>query len=336
MLKESLAKLVRLENLTEAEMVCATTVIMNGEASPAQIGSFLTALRLKGETVDEITGAARVMREKSLKVNFKAPVVMDTCGTGGDGSNTFNISTTAAFIVAAAGIPVAKHGGRAVSSRCGSADLLENLGVKIDLAPEKVELCLKEAGIGFLFAPMFHLAMKHASGPRRELGFRTVFNLLGPLTNPAGANCQVIGVYQPELTEVIAQVLLRLGVERAMVVHGGGGLDELSLEGLNKVSLLKEGKIDTFTFKVAEFGLETAPNASLRGENPEINAKITTAILKGTETGPKLDVVLLNAAAALVVANLVSTFKEGIVLAKQLVENGGAFAKLKDLRQIAV
>jgi anthranilate phosphoribosyltransferase len=335
-LKETLAKLARKEDLTEEEMVRATSIIMDGQATAAQIGAFLMALRLKGETVDEITGAARVMREKSLKVNFQAPTVIDTCGTGGDGSNTFNISTTAAFIVAAAGIPVAKHGNRAMSSKCGSADLLEALGIKIDLPPEKVEHCLKEVGIGFLFAPAFHLAMKHAIGPRRELGFKTVFNLLGPLTNPAGANCQLIGVYQPELTEVVAEVARRLGANRVMVVHGGGGLDELSLEGINKVSLLKDGKVTTFTFSASEMGLESAPNDRLKGEQPGENAKITENILNGTERGPKLAVVLLNAAAALVVADLVPDLKSGIAMARKLVEDGSAYQKLSGLRQIAV
>lgn len=335
MIKESLAKLVRREDLSEDEMIGATNEIMEGQASPAQIGSFLTALRLKGETVDEITGAARVMREKSLKVNFKAPVVMDTCGTGGDGSHTFNISTTAAFIVAAAGIPVAKHGNRAMSSSCGSADVLEALGIKVDLPPEKVELCLKETGIGFLFAPVFHLAMKHAVGPRRELGFRTVFNLLGPLTNPAGANCQLIGVFDPALTNTMAKVLSRLGVERAVVVHGGGGLDELSLDGLNKASILKDGKIFDLEFKATDLGLTQASKEALRGQGPAENARTIENILKGAEQGPKLAVVLLNAAAALMAANLVSDLKEGVSLAQKLIDEGKAYAKLEQLRKVA-
>lgn len=335
MIKESLAKLVRQEDLTETEMIGATNEIMEGQASPAQIGSFLTALRLKGETVDEITGAARVMREKSLKVNFKAPVVMDTCGTGGDGSHTFNISTTAAFIVAAAGIPVAKHGNRAMSSRCGSADVLEALGIKVDLAPEKVEFCLKETGIGFLFAPVFHLAMKHAVGPRRELGFRTVFNLLGPLTNPANANCQLVGVFDSALTNIVARVLSRLGVERAVVVHGGGGLDELSLDGENKASILKDGKIVDYGFKAADLGLSSAPKEALRGEGPLENAKTTESILKGIEQGPKMAVVLLNTAAALLATNLVADLREGVSLARKLVNEGKAYAKLEQLRAVA-
>lgn len=336
MLKESLAKLIRKEDLSEAEMVQATNIIMEGQASQAQIGSFLTALRLKGETVNEIVGAAKVMREKALKVKYEAPVVIDTCGTGGDGSNTFNISTTAAFIVAAAGIPVAKHGNRAMSSRCGSADLLEALGIKVDLSPERVEECIKEAGIGFLFAPAFHSAMKHVVGPRRELGFRNIFNVLGPLTNPAGANCQLLGVYDPNLTEVLAEVLQRLGVKRAMVVHGGGGLDELSLEGVNKVSFLKDDAIETFSLRAEDVGLEPVSNQLLKGEKPSDNAKLTEKILNGSEQGAPLAVVLLNAAAALMVAGEVSDFKAGITMARQLITNGRAYEKLQQLRKIAV
>ena len=335
MLKESLARLIKGEDLTEEQMVVATTIIMDGEATPAQIGGFLTALRLKGETVAEITGAARVMRQKALKVDFKAPIILDTCGTGGDCANTFNISTTVAFIAAAAGVPVAKHGNRAVSSCCGSADLLEALGVKVDLAPEGVANCLRGAGIGFMFAPVFHLAMKHAIGPRRELGFRTIFNLLGPLTNPAGANRQLIGVYQPELTQVVAEVLRNLGVAGAMVVHGGGGLDELSLEGENKVSILKHGAITNLTFTAADLGLVSASNQALMGEQPQANARVTEAILSGNETGPRQAVVLLNAAAALMVADVVPDLASGIEMAKKLISEGHAYDRLNRLRQIA-
>jgi anthranilate phosphoribosyltransferase len=335
-LKELLGKLVQKEDLTETEMVQATHEIMGGEASPAQIGGFLTALHIKGESVSEIAGAAKVMREKALKVNFAAPVVIDTCGTGGDGSHTFNISTTTAFIVAASGIPVAKHGNRAMSSRCGSADLLEALGVKVDLPPEKVEECLQKVGIGFMFAPVFHSAMKNVIGPRRELGFRTIFNLLGPLTNPANANCQLIGVYQAELTGTLAQVLRLLGVKRAMVVHGSGGLDELSLEGVNKISFLHDGVIDTMFMKAGDVGLQAAANHELKGENPVENAKITERILNGSEQGPCRDVVLLNAAAALMVANVVSDFKAGVSHAQKIIADGSAHQKLQQLQQAAV
>lgn len=336
MLKELLGKLIQKEDLSETEMVQATHEIMGGEASSAQIGGFLTALRIKGESVAEIAGAAKVMREKALKVNFTAPIVIDTCGTGGDSSHTFNISTTIAFIVAASGIPVAKHGNRAMSSRCGSADLLEALGIKVDLPPEKVEECLQKVGIGFMFAPVFHTAMKNVIGPRRELGFRTIFNLLGPLTNPANANCQLIGVYQPELTETLAQVLDRLGVKRAMVVHGSGGLDELSLEGRNKISFLNDGKIDTLFVKAEDVGLRTAANHELKGENPAENAKLTERILNGSEQGPCLEVVLFNAAAALMVANVVSDLKAGVAYAKKIIADGSAYQKLQQLQQVAV
>jgi anthranilate phosphoribosyltransferase len=332
-IKESLAKLMNRQDLAEAEMVEATNEIMEGQATPAQIGAFLTVLRLKGETIDEITGAARVMREKSAKVTFTAPTVIDTCGTGGDGAHTFNISTTAAFIVAAAGVPVAKHGNRAMSSHCGSADVLEALGVKVDLAPKRVESCLKEAGIGFMFAPVFHAAMKHVAAPRRELGFRTVFNVLGPLTNPAGANCQLIGVFHPDLTGMLAEVLNRLGTRRAMVVHGGGGLDELALEGENKVSLLDNGKVTTYTVNAVDLGLENASSEMLRGESPEVNAALTLAILRGEETGPKQAVVLLNAAAALFVAGVVNNLKDGLQVAKELLLNGKAYEKLTALQK---
>lgn len=336
MLQEYLAKLIQKKDLSETEMFAAISAIMDGQASPAQIGSFLTALLLKGETVDEITGAAMAMRDKSLKVNFNVPTLIDTCGTGGDCANTFNISTTVAFVVAAAGIPVAKHGNRAVSSRCGSADLLTALGIKVDLPPEKVEICLKEVGIGFMFAPVFHLAMKHAVGPRRELGFRTIFNLLGPLTNPARANCQLIGVYHPDLTEVIAKVLNRLGVKRAMVVHGGGGLDELSLESQNKVSFLNDGNIETFTFSAKDYGFESAPVSALSGNSASENALTTEGILKGEITGPKRDVVILNAGAALYVADLVPSLKAGIDLAAKLIVEGHAYQRLDRFRRIAV
>jgi anthranilate phosphoribosyltransferase len=334
--KESLAKLINQEDLNEAEMVAVMDRIMEGEATQAQIGGFLTALRLKGETVEEITGAARVMRQKALKVKCEAPVVIDTCGTGGDGSNTFNISTTVAFIVAAAGLPVAKHGNRAMSSKCGSADLLEALGIKVDLPPEKIEECLKKAGIGFMFAPVFHQSMKHAVGPRRELGFRTIFNMLGPLTNPAAANCQLIGVYKADLTDILAEVLRRLGTKRVMVVHGAGGLDELSLQGPNRVSFLKDGQIKAFSLNAADVGLENTSNQMLTGAGTAENAVLTENILSGREKGPKRDVVLLNAAAALMVAGVAAGWREGIALAAQLIDDGSAYRKLEELRRTAV
>jgi anthranilate phosphoribosyltransferase len=335
MIKTSLSTLINRENLTEAEMVAVMNQIMDGAATPAQIGGFLTALRIKGETVEEITGAARVMREKSLKVKLAVPAI-DTCGTGGDGARTFNISTTAAFIVAAAGLPVAKHGNRAMSSQCGSADLLEALGVKVDLPPERVAACLQQCGIGFMFAPVYHQSMKYAVGPRRELGFRTIFNMLGPLTNPAGAKYQLLGVYQPELTEVLAEVLRRLGAERVMVVHGAGGLDELSLAGGNQVSLLDRGTVKSFNFTAESLGLPRASNELLRGGTAADNVLLTERILNGGERGPKRDVVVLNAAAALMVGDYVPDLRAGIALAGSLIDNGSAWRKLEELRRLAV
>lgn len=321
--------------MTENEMMDVMERVMEGEVTPTQLGGFLAALRLKGETVDEIVGGARVMREKSLKVRFRAPLVMDTCGTGGDGSNTFNISTTVAFVLAAAGIPVAKHGNRAMSSRCGSADVLEALGIKVDLPPERVAQCLETAGIGFMYAPVYHHSMKHAAGPRRELGFRTIFNMLGPLTNPAGANCQLLGVYHPDLTAVFARVLQRLGSHRAMVVHGAGGMDELSLDGDNHVSMLRDGRIDTFKVSASEVGLEPAANQELKGGDARQNAAIIENILNGSEKGPKLDAVLLNAAAGLFISGKARDMKDGVKLARGLIEDGSAHGKLQELRRLA-
>lgn len=335
MIKESLAKLVQGESLSENEMMDVMDRVMEGEVTPTQLGGFLTALRLKGETVDELTGGARVMREKSVKVRFRAPLIMDTCGTGGDGSNTFNISTTVAFILAAAGIPMAKHGNRAMSSRCGSADVLEALGIKVDLPPERVAQCLETAGIGFMYAPVYHHSMKHAAGPRRELGFRTVFNMLGPLTNPAGANCQLIGVYHPDLTVLFARVLQRLGSHRVMVVHGSGGMDELSLEGANQVSVLRDDRIHTFTVTASDVGLKPAANRELQGGDARDNAAIIESILTRSETGPKRDAVLLNAAAGLFISGKAEDLQSGVTLARQLIEDGLAFGKLTELRRLA-
>ena len=253
MIKEAIAKIVEGGNLSEREMVAVMDEIMGGNSTPAQIASFMTALRLKGETVEEITGAARVMRQRATRIDARSPVVVDTCGTGGDGRGTFNISTTSAFVVAAAGLTVAKHGNRAVSSGCGSADVLEALGVKIDAGAEIVEECVHQIGIGFLFAPRLHGAMKYALGPRREIGIRTIFNMLGPLTNPAGATSQLIGVYDPKLTEMFAGVLRNLETKRAFVVHGSDGLDEATVTGPTRVSELRNGAIHTSNLDPAEF-----------------------------------------------------------------------------------
>lgn len=333
MIKEAIAKVVEKKNLTEDEMVSVMREIMEGEATPAQIAAFITALRMKGETVDEITGAARVMREKALKVKTKASVVVDTCGTGGDESFTFNISTAAAFVAAGAGLTVAKHGNRSVSSKSGSADVLKSLGVNIEAEVERVEECLDNIGIGFLFAPMMHGAMKHAAPVRREIGIRTIFNILGPLTNPAGAKYQVLGVYRRELTEVLANVLKNLGSARAFVVSGNDGLDEMTLTTETKVSELKDGKVNTYSIKPEEFGMTRCKLFELQGGEPDDNARIIREILKG-DKGAKRDVVVLNAAAAIVASGMAKEMKEGIKLAEEAIDSEKAMEKLEKLIEI--
>ncbi|MBM2837378.1 MAG: Anthranilate phosphoribosyltransferase [Deltaproteobacteria bacterium] len=333
MIKETIAKVVEKKNLTEDEMVSVMREIMEGEATPAQIASIITALRMKGETVDEITGAARVMREKALKVKTKASVVVDTCGTGGDESFTFNISTAAAFVAAGAGLTVAKHGNRSVSSKSGSADVLKSLGVNIEAEVERVEECLDNIGIGFLFAPLMHGAMKYAAPVRREIGIRTIFNILGPLTNPAGAQYQVLGVYRSELTEVLANVLKNLGSARAFVVSGNDGLDEMTLTTETKVSELKNGTVNTYFIKPEEFGMKSCKLFELQGGEPDDNARIIRQILKG-DKGPKRDVVVLNAAAAIAASGKAKDIKEGIKLAEEAIDSGKALEKLEKLIEI--
>jgi anthranilate synthase/phosphoribosyltransferase len=331
-IKEAIAKVMERQDLTEVEAEAAMTQIMEGQATPAQIGAFLTALRMKGESVAEIAGCARAMRRSAVPVHpSRAQLVVDTCGTGGDGSGTFNISTTAAFVVAGAGQPVAKHGNRSVSSRCGSADVLEALGVNLELTPDQVAACVDEVGIGFLFAPKLHPAMKHAIGPRRELGVRTIFNLLGPLTNPAGAPAQVMGVYDPAWTEPLAQVLGALGSQAAFVVHGADGLDELSTTGPNRVSALRDGRVETITLDPADLGFARASAADLGGGSAEENAAITRGILSGTLNGARRDVVVLNAAAALVAGGQSKTLREGIRQAKHSLDSGAALQALDHL-----
>jgi anthranilate phosphoribosyltransferase len=303
---------------------------MEGKATPAQMGGFLTALRMKGETVEEVTGAARIMRQKATRIDARSSVIVDTCGTGGDGGKTFNISTTAAFVVAAAGLTVAKHGNRAVSSSCGSADVLEALGVNIDVSPEVVEECLQQIGIGFLFAPKLHGAMKHAIGTRRELGLRTVFNLLGPLTNPASATAQLIGVYDPKLTEMFAGVLRNLGTKRAFVVHGADGLDEATITGETRVSELKEGAVTTYNLDPVDFFGRTFEGAGLRGGDSTANAAITRDILAGKDGAPR-KIVLLNAALAIVSGGRAETVGEGIKVAEDCIDSGAARGKLEAL-----
>jgi anthranilate phosphoribosyltransferase len=326
-IREALAAIVdESRDLTEEEAAAVMQEMMSGEAAPTQIGGFLVALRMKGETADEVTGMAQVMREHSLKVQVEGPLV-DTCGTGGDGQGTFNVSTAAAFVAAGAGARVAKHGNRAMSSACGSADVLEALGARIDLGPEQVAECLRTSGIGFMFAQAFHPAMKHVAPVRREIGIRTVFNILGPLTNPAGARAQVLGVARAELAPLMAEVLGRLGAEHALVVHGYGGLDELSLSGQSTVHELNSGKTSEYTVTPGEFGLNEVPLEALRGGSSEENAVKLRAVMAG-EPGPLRDVVVLNAAAALVAADVAAGMMEGVRAAQEAIDSGAAKARL--------
>lgn len=331
MIKDAIGVLVGGIDLTQEEMQECMTEIMEGRATDAQIGAFLTALRIKEENVDEITAAARVMREKAATI--KAPEgTLDTCGTGGDMAGTFNISTTAAIVVSACGVPVAKHGNRSVSSQSGSADVLEALGIKIDLVPDKVEQCLFETGFGFLFAPLFHPAMKYAIGPRREMGVRTIFNILGPITNPAGAKRQVLGVFADRLTEVLCRVLGNLGAEDAMVVHGEDGLDEITITDGTRVSRWANNEVDNSIISPEDFGLGRATIEDMAGGDKEANARITLSILEGQD-GPKRDVVLMNSAAALVVAEKSGSLREAYTLAAEAIDSGKASKKLEAVRK---
>jgi anthranilate phosphoribosyltransferase len=329
-MKTVLQKLIARQNLSEAEAGEAFDLIMNGEATPAQLGAFLVALRLKGETIEELAGASRSMRRHAVFVDPRGKPVVDTCGTGGDSLGTFNISTTAAFVVAGAGVPVAKHGNRSITSQCGSADVLAELGVNLEVTPDVMEDCIHEVGIGFLFAPKLHPAMKHAMGPRKELGFRTIFNLLGPLANPAGAKCQVLGVFAPELTEMFAEVLKRLGSRRVFVVHGQDGMDEITITGTTRISELRDGSIRTYNFDPLSVMEDYAPLSTLAGGDPVANAKITRAILEG-EAGPRRDIVCLNAAAGLIAGGKAVDFEEGFKLAGQSLDSGNALQALEGL-----
>jgi anthranilate phosphoribosyltransferase len=330
MIREAIAQLVSGKHLSDVEAEAVMNEIMSGEATPAQIGSFLTALRVKGETADEIAGCVRAMRANAIHVRPRASLLVDTAGTGGDGAHTFNISTTAAFIIAGAGLAVAKHGNRAISSKAGSADVLMALGVNINLTPEQAAQCIDDIGIGFLFAPNLHPAMKHAIGPRRELGIRTVFNILGPLSNPANANVQLVGVYDPHLTDVMANVLQQLGGKAAFVVHGAGGLDELNTLGPNKVSEFNGHGSRHYQLDPCELGLERANLADLTGGTPDENAAILRAVLGG-ERGPRRDTVLLNASAAFVAAGAAGDLSEGMRLGADSVDSGKAARKLDAL-----
>ena len=337
-IQEAIGQVVIGHDLSEKDMYDVMLVIMSGDATPAQIGSFITALRIKGETVEEITAAVRVMREKATRIDTgvetaKGEVLVDIVGTGGDCSGTFNVSTTSSFVVAAAGIPVAKHGNRAVSSRCGSADVLEASGVSLNLPPDQIGQCVRTVGIGFLFAPALHKAMKYAIGPRREIGIRSIFNILGPMTNPAGANVQVLGVFDPGLTELVANVLLRLGTKRSLVVYGEGNLDELTVTGSTRISEVADGRVHTYTVTPEEFGLKRARLEELAGAaTPQLAAVDMRSILAGKQ-GPKRDMVLLNSGAAFMAAGMVPTINEGIVKAAEIIDSGKAVAKLDELVQ---
>jgi len=328
--REGLRKVIGRQDLSEAEMSGMMEEIFNARVSDTRIGAFLAALATKGETFQELAGAARAMRRRARRIQAVAPVVVDTCGTGGDGARTFNISTTAAFVVAGAGVTVAKHGNRAVSSRCGSADALEALGVCLDLDPELVEEEVREIGIGFLYAPLYHGALRHAARARSELGLRSLFNLLGPLTNPAGANCQLVGVYAAPLTEMVADALRLLGSRRAFVVHGHDGLDEISVCAPTRVCELRDGGLRTYELEPERFFGRRADPAELAGGTPADNAAIIRAILDG-ERGPRRDVTVINAAAALLAAGVASDLADGIRRAEASIDSGAARAKLEAL-----
>ncbi len=334
MIKEAIDKAVKKQDLREAEMMQAMEEIMEGVATPAQIGAFITALRMKGETVEEVTGAARIMRQKATRVNACATTILDTCGTGGDSLNTFNISTTTAFVVASAGIVVAKHGNRAVSSGCGSADVLEALGVNISADQDIVEECVQQIGIGFLFAPKLHGAMKYAIGPRREIGIRTIFNMLGPLTNPAGATAQLLGVYDAKLTEMFADVLKNMGTKRAFVVHGMDGLDEVTLSRETRVAQLKDGIVKTYNINPVDYFGKTYPLEDIRGGDPQKNAQIIRDVLSG-KNGACRNIVLLNAALAIIAGEKAGDIKEGIKVAADCIDSGAAVKKLQALIEMS-
>lgn len=334
MIKEAIIKLSDGKNLTREESSLTADTIMRGEATPSQIGALLIALRLKGETIEEITGFAEQMRAHSVHISPTTKDLVDTCGTGGDVSHTFNISTVAAVVASGAGVPIAKHGNRSVSSKCGSADLLEAFGVKIDLPPEKVSESIDRIGFGFMFAPNFHPAMKFAGPTRREIGVRTIFNILGPLTNPAGAKRQILGVFSEKLTETMAQVLLNLGAEHALIVHGMDGLDEISISDKTKVSELKDSKIKNYFIKPEDFGLKRVGRENIRVQNVEESKVAALDILELHHESPRMDVILLNAGAAIYVGGLAKDIKSGIKLAKEAIHSGAALRKLGEIKNV--
>ena len=330
MIKNAIAKLAEKTHLSEKEAEEVMSEIMGGVATQAQIAAYLMGLRLKGETAEEISGSVRAMREKAVGIRVADPLVVDTCGTGGDGAHTFNISTTVAFVAAGGGLTVAKHGGKAVSSRSGSADVLAALGVKIDLLPERVADCINDVGIGFLFAPLFHGAMKHCAPVRQELGIRTLLNIMGPMSNPARAGFQVLGVYAADLTELMAKVLLGLGTQHCFIVHGMDGLDEITLTDRTKVSEGKGGVVSTYFVEPGDFGLQRVRSKELAGGTAEENAHILREILQG-RTGPKRDIVCMNAAPAFVAGRKAKTLQEGYELAGRVIKSGAAYEKLERL-----
>jgi anthranilate phosphoribosyltransferase len=334
MIQQAIAKLFNRQSLTAEEAESAMDEIMTGAATPSQIGAYLAALRIKGETSDEIVGSARAMRAKSLRIHTQQTLLVDTCGTGGDRSGTFNISTTAAFVVAGAGVAVAKHGNRAATSQSGSADVLVALGVNVSLTPEQVGQCIDDIGIGFAFALLHHPAMKHAAGPRREIGARTIFNILGPLTNPAGATCQLLGVFDPALTEMMAAVLCDLGSDHALVVSGPEKVDELTTTGINKVSEVRKCSVHTYELDAANFGMERTTLDELGGGTPEFNATITRSILENKASPARHNVVVLNAGAAVYAAGAANDIRTGIEMAQDSIRSGKALKKLDRLVEI--
>lgn len=334
-MKEYITKVVEGKNLTEEEARAAMEIMLSGEASQAQIGSFLTALRMKGETLEELVGLASVLRDKADTISPKVANYVDLVGTGGDRTFTFNISTTSSFVVAAAGLPVAKHGNRSISSKSGAGDVLEALGVNIMAEPALVEKCVEEAGIGFMFAQLFNKSMKYVGQARKDMGIRTVFNILGPLANPSRAKNMVVGVYDPKLTEIIAQAMSRLGVENAFVVSGCDNMDEITLTGETTISEIKNGKVNTFVFEPEEVGLSCCTMEELRGGDGTENAQITRDILSGKLHGPKRDIVLLNAGATLYVGGVAESIASGVELAGKTIDEGKALDTLEKLISVS-
>ncbi|RMF92307.1 MAG: anthranilate phosphoribosyltransferase [Candidatus Schekmanbacteria bacterium] len=330
MLKKCISKLANGNSLSEEEAYLAIKEILKGKATHSQIASFLTALTIKGESLEEIIGAVKAMREMAVTIKLNDVNAVDTCGTGGDASGTFNISTTAAIVAAGAGVTVAKHGNRSVSSRCGSADILEKMGVKVNLSPEKVAKCIDEIGIGFMFAPQFHSAMKYAAPVRKEIGIRTIFNILGPLSNPAEVRRQVVGVFSEKVQDLYAETLLRLGIEKAYIVHSDDGLDEISVCAETRVLEINKGKISDYRIAPEDFGMMRHRRDEIIGDNAEINRDIIIRILKGAEGG-KRDIVLLNAAAAIAASGRVESMEEGLEIAKESINSGKAEKKLQDM-----